>query len=290
MPENNTPSTLPEEFPIPFENAPATDLPILPRSDEDGSFDIDAALAAVASLHQIAGEGEKPEDTAADDTATAPEVANDFQDDFHSGANPILETGILPAVSSENSAAATVQATDFVRPELFILERGQAASVVPAVLLMAAGAWLTYTLVSGATVLPGQLLGLALAGMGSMLLAQWLSTSRFARGSFFAGCLLIGLGGLLLVLFQPGGSGWAGYPLALAVLGAAFLLTALFTMPRSGRLGFVGLAFVWAGLAGLSVTQGILDAALLTGFSRIAPIIAVFVALVLVAPLLRRRR
>lgn len=290
--ENETSKTLPQDFSAAFEHdAPENVLPVLPLSDADGSFDIDAALAAVASLHQIAHDDEAADETAdetIEETAreTAPNAENEGE---FSDLNPILETGILPAVSPDTKPAPAFD-SDFVRPELFMLERGQAASVVPAVLLMASGVWLTYMLMSGVTVPPAQLIGLALAGAGVMFLAQWLSSARFARGSFFAGWLLLGMGALTMGLFQPGGSGLAGYPLGLGVIGAAFLLTGLFTMPRSGRLGFIGLMFVLAGLAGLTVTQGLLDAALLSALAGFAPVVAGLVALVLVAPLLRRRR
>lgn len=76
------------------------------------------------------------------------------------------------------------------QPSLTTLERGTTASVVPALLLIGVGVFLTLLVASGSPLpSPSVLTGLALAGIGLSLLAWWISTGRWARGSLFIGML-----------------------------------------------------------------------------------------------------
>jgi hypothetical protein len=263
-----------------------------------GEMDIDAALAAVAALQDIASTEDEPVEAhqdwvevpavmpAVDEPRIEPTLDDDDDEPFYPAQALTGDDGeaILDA-----PVALPVSASNFARPPLMTIQRGQAASVVPAIVLMALGAWLTYALVSGAGVPAAQLPGLGMGAAGLMLLAQWLSSERWARGSFFMGALLLLGGMLLLYLLQPGSLGSAGYPLLLGAVGLALLLTGIFTSPRSGRLFFVGLALTAGGGAVLLFTGGFLPSDLVTLLTSAAPLILIVALVIVLLPFLRRR-
>jgi hypothetical protein len=145
-------------------------------------------------------------------------------------------------------------------------------------------------LMTGATLPTGSLAGLAACGVGIILLAQWFTAGRWTRGSLFMGLLLTLVGGVLIVLYQPGASGLAGFPGLLIAAGASFVITALITAPRSRQLLLIGLALLAAGIVAIPVMTGAINATLLNLAATAAPVILVIVALILALPLLRRRR
>ncbi|MCU0511870.1 MAG: hypothetical protein MUE40_04790 [Anaerolineae bacterium] len=259
----------PEEMPVFLDDVTAP-----------GDVDIDAALAALRDLAQPA-----PPPPAADPVpdeiagATAVDAAVDE-------AFALPEPDAAAAAGVALPAAPVFDAAPFLRPPPVTLQRGQAASVIPAVLLMVTGGWLAYLFITGVILPPAQQAGLALCGAGIMLLAHWLTGGRWLRGSFLMGALLVAGGAVLIVLHSS--------PLVLPALivaaGVAVVLTALLTVPRSGRLALIGLAGISGGLALLSVLAGLVDATLLALFATAAPVVLVLAALLLLLPALRRRR
>jgi hypothetical protein len=130
---------------------------------DDEPYDVDAALAAIGTLNTIA------------DPIDVPAALPDYE---------------TPQIHST-----------FRQPSLSTLERGQAASVVPALLLIGVGVFLTFLLTSG-TPLPSTnvLLGLLLVCVGISLLAAWISSGRWARGNLAMGIGALLFGALLFVV------------------------------------------------------------------------------------------
>ena len=230
--------------------------------DTDGDFnfaenlDIDAALASVASLSDVIAEQEAEE---------AAEIAR-------------------VEAQEEAQAEAERRRADyyFPRPPAMTLQRGQLASVIPALLLIALGAWLTFTLSTADTAPSTATIGLISAmALGVMLVGYWLSSERWLRGALFGGLSLIFLSGALLVITPE------GWPLLLAAVGGAMLLsTVLSPGPSRGVTLFSGVLLVIAGVAGFAVTT---EAIPTDPIATIAPVILVLALAVLFLPALLRR-
>lgn len=254
--------------------------------------DVDAALAALASLQQLTAEADRvdatgsrgPETALADDADTPETVAT-------SAGKPDDDLAPPPARRSTKLRSRRSSAPDYASAPMPTMQRGQAASAIPALLLIVIGTWLTLTLTTGGTV--GDLwvrLGLIGGGAGLALLAHWVTSQRTAVGSFFVGAALLTLTGVAVVLLQPGAPGPAtGWPLLLSAMGAAFILTRWLNR-RARRMGFVGGVLMCAGVVGFMVTGGWLDLGhqdwLLNGW----PILMGVLALVLISPVLRGLR
>lgn len=183
--------------------------------------------------------------------------------------------------------------TDFTRPPLMVIERGQLASVLPALILIGVGAWLTFALTTGAG-LPSPLLLLAgvIAAAGVIFISLWLSSERWAQGSFFIGSWLLLSGVVLIYLFQPDAalnfaSGWA---LLFVALGAALALTGFITHPRHTRLGMIGVIIALGGIAATGALNGQIQPAIANSAVTFAPFALVFLGIIMLLPLLARRR
>jgi len=319
------------------EDTTAADPQSLPVDD----LDIDAALAAVSRLGEIAEAAER-----AQKGESEPEAVDEDPVEAADEAEPIAETaggsedagtfegdddaeyteaGTIAAVGTYDDAdyaeaepdtaedsetplepiaaadpydppqpATDYRAqTDFSRPPLLVIERGQLASVLPALILIGAGAGLTFALTTGVG-LPSPLLLLAgvIAAAGVIFISLWLSTERGARGSFFIGSGLLLCGVVLIYLFQPGtalnfASGWS---LLFVALGAALALTGFITRPRHTRLGMIGVIIALGGIAATGALNGQIDPAIADGAVTVAPFVLVFLGIIMLLPLLARRR
>jgi hypothetical protein len=144
-----------------------------PNNDDAPSNDVDLALAALSNLNDLAREEE-------------PAPASDELFDT-------IATDDAPDIPSTGS--------HFPQPPLSQLERGQAASVVPSLVLIGVGAFLTFLLTTK-TPLPSDdfVGGLALIGMGISAVSYWLSSARWSKGSLVVGVVLaiVGVGVVLL--------------------------------------------------------------------------------------------
>ncbi|MDQ7033450.1 MAG: hypothetical protein Q9P01_01045 [Anaerolineae bacterium] len=171
-----------------------------------------------------------------------------------------------------------------------MLHRGQLASIVPAVLLIGAGALLTIilTISADATINLPVVSALVVSGTGVAFIAYWLSSSRWSTGSFFIGMTLTLLGGTGVYLALPNNldiiNGWT---LFLIAIGTAFVLTDLMS-PSNRRLWFVGLILAIAGFAGMVMTGQLLDDAIIQTLSRLLPVVLVALAVLLIVPIFRR--
>lgn len=200
--------------------------------DPLAGLEIDAALAAVASLDILA----RPEDAESDDYGRS--------------------------ADSTTEEAELAPPEPLALPPLSRMQRGEASSVIPALLLIGLGGWLTFALTTtGATLEPTLLLGGTGAVFGLALLGYWFSSGRTAIGALFAGLLILVLGGAALLLAQPdlvlpGPTP----PLIALLLGLVLLLTGLFAPRELARLRFLGMLVVVGGLAAWAVGYDLIPA------------------------------
>lgn len=245
-------------------NEPRGDVAAFSSSE---GVDIEAALAAVSTLSDMLAEQEAAEQARI-------------------------------AQAEAEARAAEERRMRVEHPELFfpvppqtVLKRGQMASVVPALLLMGIGAWLTFALTATQTPPSGALIAAVLVGgVVVSLLARWLSSGRWANGSLFTALALLLVAGISAYLTLPTSPGYTrGWPLLLAGLGAAFILTALLAYQPDRRLIFPGLLLIVAAGVALTVTMNILPVGVLSLTANLWPVALVVVLLVWLLPVLRRR-
>jgi hypothetical protein len=237
--------------------------PALP--DEDDDMDIDRALASVASLSDVMAQRE---------AAEAAELAR-MEDEARSA----------------EEAQQRRDAYYLSRPPLLTLHRGQLASIIPALVLITVGAWLTFALAAAETPPDAATIGLVLTGaFGIILFGYWLSSERWARGALFGGLSILLLGSTLIYLSESTSPGADGWPLVIVALGIATALSAILARPSSGRLVMVGVLAIAAGLAALAVTMRMIGTEALSIAATFGPaVVAVALALILLPVLLKRR-
>lgn len=231
----------------------------------DPQFDVDAVLASVAQLEDVIAEQEATEQA---------------------------ERERLEAEAHAAEEEARRKANHyFPRPSTTQIERGQMASVVPALILMGIGAWLTLTLTtSDAGLETGTARLVATGGIGATLVAYWFSSRRWASGALFAGLGLLLCAGTIIMLTGVDNLRAEGWPLFSVALGLAALLTA-FLSQRAGRgWSFVGISLTLAGLTGLAVTTGSFGDSLVSAAELAWPVLLVFCVILLALPLAFRRR
>lgn len=248
-----------EREPLPLEPRDADDdaAEDAPFALPDDAADVDAALAALAELPALAQDDAPAED----------------------------------AVPPADIAAVPAPPSDFLLPPLSALSRGQAASFLPAFALMAAGMGLTFALTGGTlTLTPALLLAFGTAGMGTLLLAHWLSSGRWSTGNFFLGLLLL-LWGVLGTLLLTGGTLtlYSGYPLFAAALGMAVLLASWFG-DATRSVPLLGAGLLLGGLVALAQTLGVLPFDLFGALAPLSLPLLVACLLLLFLPRLGRTR
>jgi hypothetical protein len=252
---------LPENVPVSQETP---DVAIPPVDD----MDIEGALAAVASLSDMLAEQEAAEQAR---IAHAEAEAKEMADRQARLEHPELF---------------------FPMPSPMTLYRGQIASVVPALLLIATGVWLTFAFTTSPTQPdPGLTAAIAAGGIAITLLVRWLSSGRWARGTLFFALLLLLTGTTTAYLLQPASVGFMqGWPLFLIAIGGALLLTGFIAQPVDRRLLLPAILLFVAGLAAMSVTLNLLDDSILTVLGSLWPIVLVLVAAILLLPMVFRQR
>jgi hypothetical protein len=253
--EDDLPASL--EATVMDEESPLPPLPRRANYDLLGDdMDIDAALAAVASLSDVAAEREATEDAEQEAARPAAEL-------------PVF---LLPT------------------PPVVAMKRGTPASLVPALVLIVSGALLTLATTSGTEIPAVFIVFGALAAVALLMIGYWLTAGRWARGAFFLASLLTLSAGALYWLTQPGGAGVAGMPLLIVATGLALILTALISRPRTNRAFLPGLLMVVGGAIGLGFTLGLLDSSLLGFATQYAWVIPIILLVLWVLPLIFRRR
>ncbi len=231
----------------------------------------------------------------ADDNSPQADAAtqtSDTDDDWglSYAAAPVPAATPLDAPQPRSHRRRTAD-VDVVAPRMTAIQRGQAASAIPGLLLIVVGTWLTLTLSSGGSIsIPWLPFALAGAGVGVALLSHWVTSRRSARGSFFMGVLALALTALTIVLLQPASPGLVqGWPLYIGAMGTGFFLTGLFNA-ASSRLLFIGVMLLMAGTVGFALTANIIDAAPLAPIAQGWPVLLVIVVLLLLTPLVRGLR
>lgn len=230
------------------------------------SLDIDAALAAVATLDDLLAEQEAVEQS---------RIAQEQAD---------------AEAKAERQARLKNPERFFPMPPLLTLQRGRIDSVIPALALILIGIWLTITTTtSGGTPSPALVSGAVLLGLTLTLLASWSSSGRWARGSLFFALVVVLVGGLsaLLLVGQIFSTNW---PLLIVALGLVFISSSFLAQPADRRFIMPGLLIGFAGIVGLAVTNGIMPSNILTIAASFWPIIAVVAAAILLLPFIFKRR
>jgi hypothetical protein len=229
---------------------------------ETEGLDVDEALAAVASLSEL---------------VISPETTSELPE--------------TPA-ESEPVEEKPVYEPSIPVPAMITLHRGQIASVLPAILLIGIGAWLTFTLTTSQTPPDTRLiLTIALAGLGLAFITNWLSSQRWSRGALLVGSALLLTAIVFFVLSTSSGFDLVrGWPLFIVAIGASFLLTAFLAPSGDRRIPGSGILLVVAGLVALVVTMGAVSAMLITTIGNLWPIIFVALLGVWLLPFVVRRR
>lgn len=249
-----------EEFEPDDEQPEPDDFPVLADS-----LDIDAALAAVSTLDDMLAEQE------------AQEQARIAREQAEAEARQQRELRL------KNPELF------FPMPVLMTSQRGRIDSVVPALVLIVLGAWLTFTLTTTESLpQPAWLLVAAAVSMGAIAVSRWLASGRWSGGVLFAGLLIVTFGVAFAALLISGAL-VTGWPLLLTAIGTAFILASVLLRGFDLRLFFPGLVVALAGVAGYAVTAGWLPGDLLAALTAFWPVIVVIALVVLVLPGLFRR-
>jgi hypothetical protein len=189
-------------------------------------------------------------------------------------------------------------------PPMSALKRGSLASVIPALLLMIAGAWLTLVFTGGLsgvlpanfapellTFTPAGLAGLGVGIAAISLLAYWLTSGRWSQGAALVALLLLGTIVLIGLTLLPGGLDLTrAYPLILVVVAAALLIAGLTTRPVNRRVFAPALLLTLAAGVGMAFTLELAPADILTAAAPFAPVVGALLLLIAIAPAIARRR
>lgn len=247
---------------------PLDSVGITPRVALGNDLDIDAALASVASLSDVIAQREAEE----------------------SAEQARIEAEQRAAEEAEQRRSRYY----FPRPPAMTLARGQLASIVPALVLMVVGAWLTFSLSTSETPLDAGLTTFVVLGSaGLCVLAYWLSSERWSVGSAAVGLALIFAGAVGFYLPATDSVGIPdGWTLFIAALGAAIVVGALLShTAERGRQAYTGLLILITGMAGYAVTTGMLPQDASDAVSQFGlPLLAIVAVLAFVPLVLRRRR
>jgi hypothetical protein len=246
----------------------------------DPSLDIDAALAAVGALPDLMAERD-----------AAYDIERQRQQDVERTAE---------------ERERWRQGYRFARPPQMRLQRGQPASVIPALILIAVGAYLTFALTLSQTPpAPGLVALLVCGAIGITLLSYWLNARRWARGALFGGLILIFFGLVFYGVTTPsiasalpaGLVSDSGWRLFLGAVFAALLLSGLLARPVSIGLAVLGMGGLLGIALGLLIDSGALSSLNLNlelllneGWKIVLPLLLVLLVIGLFQRLRQRRQ
>jgi hypothetical protein len=252
---------LPEKNPPATEPATGEAQPDSPLNDGYGETPTIDSEAAVSS--------------AIEDTGTIDLVpGSDFQQDSgiaqQSQASPETEAAVDLAVQSR---------------------RSRMPSAAVGLLLASLGIILVWPMFSGGfRLVSAAIIAIIVAGIALSLMMHWLNSGRYARGALFLA--FIGLFWSVLtgvfVLEAEQADIEAGWPLYIAALGGAILLTILGDKRRSKQLIAPGMFFSVAGLSGLLVTNQTLPESLLDTARQAGPWVLAFMLIGLIPLIVRK--
>jgi hypothetical protein len=198
------------------------------------------------------------------------------------------EAALALPVSAAESGEGTAGASE---PPYVQVSQSRLQSIAVGILLIALGITLVWPVFSGGFILvKGVIIAIIVMGAALSLLAHWLSSGRRARGALFlalTGVLWSILTGVF-VLEPERGDIKTGWPLYVAALGGAILLTVLGDRQRDRRFIPPGLVLTMIGVVGVLVTRDILPERL-TGIARdVSPWLFIILALGLLPLIVRR--
>ncbi len=243
-----------------------TDLPIT------GDLDIDAALASVASLGDELAEREAAELAEQEQLKAAQERVDAER-------------------RAEEEEARRKDAHYYPRPPLISLQRGQMTSVLPALVLIALGAWWTFTLSTAESAPSTGTLALIFAGcLGVLMIGYWLTTGRWFAGALFGGITLLTGTAIMVFLTQSNDIGQNGYPLLLLAPAIGMICVAIFSAGSVPALGFTGLLLLVSAIAGFGIINTDIDDAVTDIASIAMPILLVVLVILIILPFIAGRR
>ncbi|NPV65520.1 MAG: hypothetical protein HPY64_00075 [Anaerolineae bacterium] len=150
------------------------------------------------------------------------------------------------------------------------------------ILLIALGVILVWPVLTGGYILvPNVIAVIAITGWALSLLAYWHHTGRQARGALFLALMLLFWVGTTAIAYAQGALDSRLWPLYVAVLGLAILLTYVGDRQRESRLATPGIILLLAGLIGLLITYDIIPPAILATISGAWPWVVVVLILAL---------
>ncbi|MGJ3237460.1 MAG: hypothetical protein ACFE0Q_02015 [Anaerolineae bacterium] len=267
-----------------------TEAPTSVEAHDD--LDVEGALAAIADLHILtrdetdldADEAQAADSEDEDETGVA---IQEFERIDHEPVPEEVETDAQALSAPTDNAYQSA----FPRPPLSTLHRGQMASVIPALFLIVVGGYLTFIVTTiDMSLQPLAIAGVLVGGVGAMLIAQWLSSARWATGSLFIGVLMLLVGGLSVYLLMPNNLSLSeGYPLLLTAIGTAFVVTDI-ASPSGHRLWLMGLILALSGLASVAVLTLLPQLNLPLSNPALLVLAVVIVAVFAIAPFIYRRQ
>lgn len=260
--------------------------------------DIDAALAAVSSL------GFDADDTLLDVDEPIDDLDSD--DEAYTADSSDVDTLSIPSPAVADRRRPAVRRVERYVPHMRMparsaLRRGSPGSVIPALLLIGVGAWLTVTTTTGGKVEPLLLIGISVGGVVLSLFAYWISSGRWSRGALFAAALIALAAGVVIFSIAPiqelmpdasftGIDLTRGYPLLISAVGVAFIVSAI--LARSvNRNGIApGIVLLAAGIIGTLITLEIIPGDLLQTIAPLWFVPLVILIILWLIPLVFRLR
>ncbi len=272
--------------PLVPDQQPDTSAEDNPVDETPADIDVGAALEALGSLDAVVAQQEAEE--AAERVRQAA---------LHADEEERREAERIAA----EEHARWVAGYHLPRPAAVEVNRGRLTTLVPALLLMLGGAYLTLALTlpeDSVSALPAPtpalLMLLLTGGVALSLLTYWLASGRWARGALFS-ALSLGLGGGLLYALTladvPALLRDAPGPLASVVLGLAALLSGVLARPVSMPMSVLGLAIIAGGGLVVALSAGLLGevSQLLENLAvEYGGVVLIVGAVLLILPLLAR--
>ncbi|RMF79094.1 MAG: hypothetical protein D6737_12735 [Chloroflexi bacterium] len=196
-----------------------------------------------------------------------------------------------PKAEQEEPEPETPHFIDFPMPPPITMRRGSMASVVPGILLILIGVWLTLALNTDTTPSGGVVAAVIVVAVAITFLTQWLSSKRWSVGTLLVALLLLLGTGVTFILTQTDSLDFTeGWPLYIGVVGVTLLLTSFLTRASTQRPFVAGLALIVASAAGLVVTADLLSEDLLDTVASLWPVAIIIVIILWVLPTIPRRR
>jgi len=252
------------------EAEPWEDEAVAPVSQTD--LDVDAALASLANL----------DDDLTEFTATG--EMEHMREDFGAETEEQLE-------AAETETQHELGVRNFDVPPIYTMTRGQPASVTPALGLMVFGAWLTFSLGSDSPPELWQAVAFGSVIVCLCILAYWLSTGRRAAGAAVTALSITGIIGGAALLASSEDLGAEGWPLLVAILGAAIFVSSVFSRGGSAGRGLLtGIVLMFAGGFGYAISSDALSLDLDRLTDILLPALAVVVVILFIAPVFARGR